>query len=331
MKWNTPIVIEAQKGYLQHGKPMLLMGSCFAESMGEYLSMAKFDIDINPFGTLYNPESIAVALHRLIENRCYTEGELRHDGELWYSYHHHGKFSRTASSAALQAINERYKKVADNLPSCQRLIITWGTAYVYRLNENGETVANCHKQPASKFTRTRLSVEEIIVCWRDLLHKIENVAPDCRVLFTVSPIRHLRDGAHDNQLSKSTLLLAADALCKEFPELCSYFPSYEIVLDELRDYRFYAEDMTHPSAQAIAYIRERMTEAYFTPETQQIADTCEKIYRSMQHRPLNGRNNAAYRRFAENLLQQMAETEAKYPFIAFDNERNILNSYLQTT
>lgn len=324
MKWFTPITIEKQTGYLQHGSPILLLGSCFAENVGEFLARCKFDIEINPFGTLYNPESIANAIERLISNRPFRENELCHDGNLWYSYHHHGKFSQTTVEATLDGINNSYERGVTLLANCQRLVVTFGTAYVYRLASNGMAVTNCHKQPAALFTRERLSVSDIVQRWDDILTQLQAHAPQCKVLFTVSPIRHLRDGAHDNQLSKSTLLLATEHLCKLHSNMCSYFPAYEIVLDELRDYRFYADDMTHPSAQAVTYICNRLVDTYFTDETRQLAERCEKIHRSLQHRPINGCDNNAYRQFAEKLITQMKDIEKECPYISFQEEYNKL-------
>lgn len=328
MKWFTPVVIEPEYGYLQHGKSMLLVGSCFADNIGEYLSAAKFDICINPFGTLYNPESIADALYRLMQNKPFTYDELVTDGNLWYSYKHHGRFSQPTSEEVLKVINESYLRAAAFLPRCERLIVTWGTAYVYRLVSTGETVANCHKQPAALFDRERLSVEDITGLWSDFLSSLQVYAPQCRVLFTVSPIRHLRDGAHDNQLSKSTLLLSVERLCRCFPSVCSYFPSYEIMMDELRDYRFYADDMTHPAQRAVAYIWERLSDTYFTPETRVLAETCVKIHRGMQHRPLKGVDNESYRLFLCDLLERIDRVEQDNPCIRFGEEREQLKKIL---
>lgn len=320
MKWNTPIVIDEKKGYLRHGSPMLLMGSCFADNMGEYLQKAKFAIECNPFGTLYNPESIANALCRLMSRQEYRQEELLKSHDLWYSYHHHGKFSSTSSEETLAHINKTFNQAASMLSQCQHLVVTFGTAYVYRLKESGEVVANCHKQPAQLFERLLLQIDEIVERWDNLLQKLSAYAPQCKVLFTVSPIRHMSDGAHNNQLSKSTLLLAVDRLCKKHPDLCSYFPAYEIVLDELRDYRFYADDMAHPSQQAVAYIYERLSDTYFTNETRTIAEQCLKINRSLHHRPLNGTDNDAYQQFAQKLMTQMKQLEQTYPDIDYSNE-----------
>lgn len=329
MKWTTPVTVATDKGFVRHGMPILMMGSCFADNIGFYLQESKFDVCLNPYGTLYNPESIACAIERLAENRPFVKSELRHDGNLWYSYMHHGSFSAGDADATLQAINRSYERAARLLPCCQRLIVTWGTAYVYKLKETGETVANCHKQPEKLFERTRMATSEIIARWEAVTKLLHSYAPQCRVLLTVSPIRHLRDGAHPNQLSKATLLLAADALCQRYPKTYSYFPAYEIVMDELRDYRFYADDMTHPSTAAVTYIRERFAEAYFSPQTAGLAAACEKIATGLRHRPLKGCYTPAYRHFAASLLQQMDDLTKCHETIDYTKEKKEIEQLLQ--
>lgn len=331
MNWTTPVIIKEEKGYLRHGSPMLLMGSCFAENVGMYLNDAHMDVVVNPFGTLYNPESLAMALHRLMIGKPYVVEELNENGEIWYSYHHHGRYSHATATDTLAHINASYLQAVGQLPRCERLIITFGTAYVYRLKSDGRVVANCHKQPASLFTRSRLNVDEIIALWRELLDKLFDYSPRCQVLFTVSPIRHMSDGARDNQLSKSTLLLAVDALCKLYPDRCHYFPAYEIMMDELRDYRFYAEDMTHPSAQAVSYICRRMVDTYFTDETKQIAEKCIKVKRGLQHRPLNGSQSQSYKQFAAGLLRQVEQIEQMHSCITLENEKIELKKIIDNT
>lgn len=329
MKWTTPVTAATDKGFLTHGMPILMLGSCFADNIGTYLQECKFDVCLNPYGTLYNPDSIACAIERLSENRPFEKNELHYDGNLWYSYMHHGSFSTAEADTTLHAINDSYEKAAHLLPHCQRLIVTWGTAYVYKLKENGKTVANCHKQPEKIFERSRMGVDEIVERWEAITKLLQTYAPQCRILLTVSPIRHLRDGAHPNQLSKATLLLAADALCNRHPEIYSYFPAYEIVMDELRDYRFYAEDLTHPSAAAVAYIRERFAETYFTPQTASLAAACEKIATGLRHRPLKGCDTPAYRRFATSLLQQMETLTNDCNAIDYTQEKNDIKQLLQ--
>lgn len=328
MKWFTPITIKEQKGYIEHNKPIMLMGSCFTDNIGARLYESKFDVDINPFGTLYNPLSLAHSIERLMEQHPFEAHELQQDGDLWYSYHHHGQFTHTSQQETLQHINSRYQHASEKLSQCSLLIITMGTAYTFRLKDSNMVVANCHKQPAQLFTRTRLTVEEITERWHHTLTQLKAYAPQCKVLFTVSPIRHISDGLHDNMLSKSTLLLAIDKLCSEHPDVCSYFPSYEIMMDELRDYRFYNEDMVHPSPQAIQHIYQRLTDAYFTDETRRLAERCTKISRGLQHRPLNGTSHNRYQEFARKLIAEMNEIESKYDYIDYEPERTDLQQLI---
>lgn len=331
MNWTTPVSIKEEKGYLHHGSPMLFMGSCFAENIGSYLANARMCIEINPFGTLYNPESLAVALRRLMDRKEYQADELCYGNDLWYSYHHHGRFSHHTVEETLLHINNAYVRACNLMPRCERLIVTFGTAYVYKLKTSGEVVANCHKQPAALFIRERMSVEHIVKRWKELLDDLSHYAPQCQVLFTVSPIRHMSDGAHDNQLSKSTLLLAVDELCRLYPDKCRYFPAYEIMMDELRDYRFYAEDMTHPSTAAVSYIYERLSDAYFTDETRSLADKCMRIEKGLQHRPLNGTESKSYKQFVARLLQQMEQIEQAHTCINYEREKIELKKIIDHT
>ena len=221
-------------------------------------------------------------------------------------------------------MNRRIEKSHRQVPNIDRIIITWGTAYVFRLKETGKVVANCHKQPASIFDRVLLSVDEIVSRWRDITKHIENNLPQCRILFTVSPIRHLSDGAHGNQISKSTLLLAINRLQQEFG-ICDYFPSYEIMMDDLRDYRFYDTDMTHPSKSAIAYITEILEEAYLSPESKEIASQWYKIQRALEHRPLMP-DKDEYTIFLQHTLDKVMRFQQMYPYINVSVEITELNT-----
>lgn len=313
MEFRTKIELQRIQPAIGHDEKIMMLGSCFTENIGERLTRGMFDVDINPFGTLYNPASIAKSIDRLLEGREFSKEELFEYQGTWHSFAHHSRFSSSNPDTALERINERFHKAADNLRRARHLIVTFGTAFVFSLEENGEIVANCHKLPAARFRRTRLSVDEIVEEWTALLHRLLEVNPDLCLTFTVSPIRHLADGAHGNQLSKSTLLLAVDRLTEAIPQ-CRYFPSYEIQLDELRDYRFYAADMTHPSEVAIDYIYSRFSEACFSDSAQQAATDCEKLYRQMHHRPLTD-NAEAITRFkasTEKLRQQLLD---RYPYL----------------
>lgn len=258
MQFTTPTDIQPLSRRIGHDARLLVMGSCFAEHMGTRLQQIKWRAVVNPFGVLYNPLSIAEALGRLIDAHRYGEDELAEfpDGG-WNTWLHHSRYSHPDRREALDAINNSMEAAAGMLAQADWLVLTLGTAWVYRLKEDGRVVGNCHKVPEREFVRQRLSVDEIVETYVRLLDRLWSVNPGARVLLTVSPVRHLKDGLHGNQLSKATLLLAVDELCRRMPERCVYFPAYEVLMDELRDYRFYAEDMCHPTQQAVNYIRER--------------------------------------------------------------------------
>jgi len=206
-------------------------------------------------------------------------------------------------------------------------LITFGTAYVYRLRQTGEMVGNCHKFPSEMFDRYRLTVDDIVAEWSELIADLCETNPSMRIVFTVSPIRHWRDGAHENQVSKSILHLAIDQLIDEFGDNLYYFPAYEIVMDELRDYRFYAEDMFHPSETAINYLWERFRETFFTPVTEKIISDWQPIYRSLNHKPLNFETDE-YRNFLMQTLAKLERFKEKYPFISCKKETELLLALL---
>lgn len=278
MKLSTPIELGQQGWLLTHDDSVLLLGSCFSDEVGQRLQQSGFDVLCNPFGTLYNPLSIEACWRHVLSGESFAEDCLvQHDG-LFHSWLHHGSFSRSSAQEVLDGCNAALEKTRRFLDRHPVVIITLGTAYAFFLSNpdspmHGRVVANCHKLPARCFDRRRLSVDEVVAAcrtWMDM----------DRVLYTVSPIRHLADGLHGNQLSKATLLLALDQLG------CDYFPSYEILLDELRDYRFFARDLCHPSDVAVDIVYERFQQAYMSESTQQYCRQCEKKYRQSQHRQI---------------------------------------------
>lgn len=276
MRWLTPVTIPRSKWSISHDDRLLLLGSCFTDEIGALLTQHGFNALSNPTGTLYNPLSIAQAL-----NLQYPISNLQlvfHDG-LWHSMQHHGSFSHADKAVVEQRCQEAAAQLTEGLTKASVIIITFGTSWVYE--QEGRVVANCHKLPETAFTRRLLSVEEIVATWLPIIQSY----PDKHWLFTVSPIRHLRDGLHANQISKGILLQAIDRLV-ELTD-ATYFPSYEILIDELRDYRFYAEDLCHPSTQAIEYIWERLADTFFSDATRAIALQSFKAYRFSQHRPLH--------------------------------------------
>lgn len=305
-----------------------MVGSCFAENIGRKLEEHKFTVDINPFGILYNPASVAEGLRRLLCPERFTPGDLfQHEG-IYHSFAHHSRFSAPTEEECLEQINSRLYQSSDFLRKATRLVITLGTAFVYRLKSNGRIVANCHKLPEKRFDRERLSVEAIVADWKPLLLALWEQNPALKILFTVSPIRHWKDGAHENQLSKATLLLAADALQREFPERIAYFPAYEILMDELRDYRFYADDMLHPSPLAIDYMWQRFTDHFLSADTLAILKEWGDIQKAMNHKPFQP-DSEVYKRFIHQTLLKMERICEKMPSFDIQNEIEMVKSKLK--
>ena len=265
-----------------------------------------FQADVNPFGILYNPLTISQAIRRLLQGKSLSETNLVLHNEMYHSLIHHGDFSNTDKSACLSTISKRFSAAEESISKTDIFLITFGTAYVYRWKETDEVVGNCHKIPAEKFIRFRLSVDEIVAEWTEIISEIKNRNEKAKFIFSVSPIRHWKDGAHENQVSKSILHVAIDGLQNRFSDV-HYFPAYEILLDELRDYRFYAEDMMHPSSVAINYIWERFSETYFSDKTMEINQEWLPILRAYQHKPFDSESKAH-----QKFLEQTQEKEQTF-------------------
>ena len=289
MNLQTKIDIPKSAWQIEHTDKVLLLGSCFADEVGHQFVRGGFDALVNPFGTLYNPASIAAQLLRSISQNPCNEAFCDASG-LWHSWMHHSRFSAQSKDELLSRIDRTTAEVGDYLREVNVLIVTLGTSIIYRLKDNGMLVANCHKQPDNLFTRECLSAYDIVDQWQMLMQILHSVNPALRIIFTVSPIRHKRDGYHTNNVSKGILLQAVDELTAPQPPKgeSSYFPSYEIMLDELRDYRFYADDMIHPSALAVQYIWERFQDTYFSPQTRDTVLKSNKAFARTQHREICG-------------------------------------------
>lgn len=319
MEFYTRISIPKAPFTFSHTEQTVLLGSCFAENIGKKLEENKFKIDLNPFGTLYNPSSIAEAIRMLLRPERFTGDDLfLHEG-IYHSFSHHSRFSSSSETECLANINGRLFRSADSLRESRRMILTFGTAWVYRLKNSGKVVSNCHKLPEKMFDRQLLTVEKIATEWKSLLLSLWEQNPDLKILFTVSPIRHWKDGAHGNQLSKATLLLAIDALQKEFPERTAYFPAYEIMMDELREYRFYADDMLHPSPAAVEYIWERFTDNMLSTDSLTILKEWKNIQKAINHKPFQPESEA-YKRFISQTLLKIERLNEKFPFFDMTNE-----------
>ena len=286
MLFKTEIQIPPFDFKISHQDKIMMMGSCFAENTAEKMQSAGFCIYTNPFGILYNPASISRNIQTIVYSKKYAASHLFEYQGLYHSFDHHGKFSDSSPANCVDKINKEVEDAKDYLKTASILLITFGTAFVYTLKSTGAIVANCHKLPEKTFNRRRLSVSEIVEDWKVLIHLLQQYNPELKIIFTVSPIRHWKDGAHENQLSKSTLLLAIDELITPNAH-CYYFPSYEIMMDELRDYRFYADDMLHPSGLAIEYIWEKFSHAFFEKKTLELINEWMKIRQALEHKPFN--------------------------------------------
>ena len=281
--FRTTINLKPADFKINHDDKILCVGSCFAENMGERLRDAMIPVYINPFGISYNPISIAEAIKFSRDNTQFVKENLYFDGQLFHSWQHHGSFSSTDAALTLTKINTHINEA--HLFSATHIIITFGTARVYELIEQKRIVNNCHKVPAKFFKKRLLSVKEIVEVYTPLFADLLNAGK--KIILSVSPIRHLRDGFVENNVSKSILILAIHRLLEIFPEGVHYFPAYEIVLDDLRDYRFYADDMIHPSTPAIEYIWQNFQSVYFNDTTKNRMNEITKIKKMQAHRPLH--------------------------------------------
>lgn len=313
---QTEVKVMPSERKIGYGSKILLLGSCFSDEIGRRMKYSGFHAQVNPFGTIYNPASIANSLGVLSSGRRFTEADVISGRGLYCSFFHHGSFSSDTPESFLSSANAALSEVRPFFRSCTDVVITLGTSRVYRYRKTGMIVSNCHKLPACEFDEIVMDAGQC----EDYLRKcvgyirqegVSGGGRNVRVIFTVSPIRHIRDGLHENQLSKATLLLAVDKVCSTL-ENCEYFPSYEIFMDELRDYRWYAEDMCHPSPQAADYIWKRFSEYCFTDSTRSIMAECVRLRKSMDHRPLFPESDS-WRKFVSDLENKKREFRAKYP------------------
>lgn len=310
MKLYTSVDIAPSPKKIAYNDKILLLGSCFADNIGTKFGGYYFQTTVNPYGTLYNPASIAKAISG-IGNGVSDIGIVEHN-RLWHSLSHHGSFSRADKEDLVRACEQSRVQLREALQQASTMIITFGTAWVYEY-EN-KVVANCHKLPANRFVRRRMTVDEIVEIWQPIL----TAMPDKHWIFTVSPIRHVKDGLHENQISKAILLQAVDRLTAKQLDSpiggLSYFPSYEIMLDELRDYRFYAEDMVHPSQVAVDYIWQRFVDTYMTADTQNEMRTLHQLWRDRHHRFLHPDSPEA-QQFAAHIKTRLQQLQPRYPWL----------------
>ena len=311
MNWTTPVEIPKSDIRIDWKSNIAFIGSCFAENISHKFSALHFHTAVNPFGIVYNPLSVANMLSRIAHEKLYTADEIFFDGEMYASWNFHGSFSSKDSNLCLQQMNEAVQSAHAFLQKSDVVFITLGTAYCYFLQESGAVVSNCHRQNANLFHRELISAERTVQALESAVQSLQTLNPQARIVLTVSPLRHLKDGAHGNQLSKATLLLGANSVVKAFKNV-EYFPSYEIVMDELRDYRFYAADMIHLSSPAEDYIFEKCGEAYFSGETRQNLLRVQNFLKLSNHRILDAESSKV-KAFAQRALSQAKDLQSQIP------------------
>jgi hypothetical protein len=323
MLFRTPIPLFPAPFKINHEEQILFMGSCFTENIGTRMLTLKFPTFINPFGILFNPMSISKGLELVLDNYQFKEEDLFFDQGLWHSFFFHGRFSKSSKEDTLSGMNQALQTMQKSMADVSCIFITLGTAYVYIDKETSEIVANCHKRPSRDFARKMLSPDEIVAEYFQLLAKVRKAIPNVKVIFTISPVRHIRDGFVENQVSKSALILAAAKICEEL-DYAHYFPAYELMMDDLRDYRFYEKDMIHPNGQAIDYIWDYFVGLYFEEGTNKLIKEIGRIQDAVQHKPFLP-HSAEYQNFISRTLGLIDNCELNNKGIRFEKELEILN------
>lgn len=317
MRFRTEISFEPLAEGIDHSAKIFALGSCFAESISERLQRAKFSVTSNPFGVLFNPFSIANTLDRLADTRTFTVCDIEEGKEGFFSFDAHSSLDGKTQTEIFANLNKAVAQGSKTLHNAEWVILTFGTAWVYE--REGKVVANCHKQPAKEFVRRRLSVEEIVEQYRTLF---EGILRDKKVILTVSPVRHLGDTLQENSVSKATLRLAVEELVARY-ENAHYFPSYEILIDDLRDYRYYGDDMVHPSSMAIAYVWEQFCKYALTKRANDLLPVIEQIVTASEHRPFNP-DSQAHKAFCKKMIREIEQHRE----IDFTKELQKFESYL---
>lgn len=336
MEWMTPIQIEAPEKRIRYEEPLLLIGSCFTEHIGNALADAKFQVLQNPHGILFDPASVSKSLVSYIENRQYSRADIFPLNEVWHSWDHHSRFSRTDPDAALQAINQSQQEAHDFLRKARWIIITLGSSYSYRLSSLAKNagavcdnrllhpyhhapgVANCHRAPANWFQKHLMDIEETVSVLDNCYHQLMQFNPHLQIIFTVSPVRHLRDGVVANNRSKARLIESVHHLAEKFDRL-HYFPAYELVIDVLRDYRFYDIDLAHPNYAATEFVLEKFAESYLDTDTRELMQEIRNLRIARRHRPQHP-DTRAHHDFLQAHWEKTKTLQQRFPFLNLSDE-----------
>jgi len=316
MKLQTKIPLKPQQfNQIDYNSNVLLLGSCFSENIGKKLDYYKFQNLQNPFGIFFHPLAIETLITNAINKKEYTDDDIFFNNEQWHCFDAHSKLSNSSKEVLLENLNKQISLTNKQLHNSTHIIITRGTAWKYRFIKTDTTVANCHKVPQKKFLKELLSVDEISESLQAIVALIRSVNKNASIIFTVSPVRHLKDGFIENTQSKAHLIAAIHQVV-EPRKLLHYFPSYEIMMDELRDYRFYKEDMVHPNQTAVNYIWEMFQNVWISSKTSKIMDEVAIIQRGLEHKPFNP-NSEAHLQFLQHLKAKQAELQSKISHIIF--------------
>ncbi len=326
MDLRTTFTIPPSAEKITYHTPVVFLGSCFATSIGRMMEIGHIPVLINPFGTVYNPVSVSNTLRAVAEGKKFSADKIYNSEGRWISFSHYTDFTSADPGRLLKKINDNIEEANKFLSGSKFLFVTFGTAWVYSLKRTGEVVSNCHKIPASEFTRRLLPVDEVTSLWSDQLEKLHSVFPGLKVIFTISPVRHWKDGAHGNQISKSVLILAIEELQKH-PLNPGYFPAYELVMDDLRDYRFYDTDMLHLSESAVEYIWDAFAKCFIEDKTYNTYLEVLKITRAVMHRIQS--DSSQTKRFAGNMISKINDLKKKYPFIDLETEKKYFAALLE--
>lgn len=324
MQFTTKIPVQKSSFPIDYDSKIMLLGSCFAENIGKKFSYFKYQATTNPFGIIFNAVSLEKLIRRVVENKKFTENDIFFHNELWHCYEVHSELSNPDKGLFLSHLNSILESTHRHIAALTHCIITLGTSWVYSNIETHEIVANCHKVPQKQFTKELLSIEQTEKSLENIILLIHSVNPNCHFIFTVSPVRHIKDGFIENTLSKAHLIAAIHSILnKKFSTSLevtnqnrNYFPSYEIMMDELRDYRFYAEDMLHPNQTAIDYIWLRFYEHYISESAAKLMEEVDAIQKGLAHRPFNP-NTESHQKFLAQLNLKIETIKKKLPHVSF--------------
>lgn len=316
MQFHTPVPISKSNCLIDYHSKIVSLGSCFAVNMAEKFDYFKFQSNCNPFGILFHPLALEKMIGLTLRQKTFEDSDIFFHNETWHSFDTHSDLNQRDQQTMLAQLNANVTLADSTIKSATHLILTLGTAWIYRRADSGEAVANCHKLPQQQFKKELLSVEAIQESLERMVSMVLKKNPGVQIIFTISPVRHLKDGFVENQWSKSNLISALHKFLYQKPENGHYFPSYEIMMDELRDYRFYAEDMIHPSKTAVDYIWKRFSEAWISDSAQSMMDKVGNIQKGLAHRPFDPESDS-HQQFLSKLQLDISTLQKQFPHLKF--------------